>query len=137
VPAWLSLCRRQPRDESTGEVLDLVGLEWAVGVEAFSERFAVEQEVAADLQGSDEWQIGVGEAQDAVDGLVRVGGAEERGSDRGDLALETVDQLGLVAAADLEPGWPTSARASPKVLYGAGIVTRSPPATNAAISPRL
>lgn len=61
--------------------------------------------MAAEGLGSEEWEVGLCEAESALNRDLVMAAAVERGTDSGDLALEPVDGLGSVAAADEQPGF--------------------------------
>jgi len=68
--------------------IDCCGLQIAVGVESFRESSAVEHEIAAHGQGSKDREIGVGKAEDTLDGSVGMVGAAEGGPDSRHLPIE-------------------------------------------------
>jgi hypothetical protein len=80
------------------------GVEGTVGVELLRERLAVEEQMPTNRLGSQERKIGLGEAQGAADRDLVTAVAIQCVSDRGDLALQAIDELGAVAAADEQLG---------------------------------
>jgi len=63
----------------------------------FGERPTVQEEMAAEGLGREEWEVGLREAQSASYRDLLMAAGVERGADSGDLSLEPVDELDGIA----------------------------------------
>ena len=88
----------------SSEVLQDWGVEGTVGIELLGQRLAVEEQMSPKLLRSQKGKVGLGEAQGAADRDLVMHVAIQGVPDRGDLALQAIDELGAVTAADEQLG---------------------------------
>lgn len=93
---------REEGGELVRELIDLIGRERAGAAGELRDRLGTVDHDAADAELAQRQSVGIREAKRSAYVQITEAGARERGGDELHLALDAVDQLGLIAAGDLQ-----------------------------------